>query len=366
MLAELGMSRTTLTVLYGAGTLGGAAVMPQLGRLLDRHGIRPVLTVLAVLFPLALLAMSRVTEALTLAMGFVAIRTLGQGALGLVGQNALAVWFRGRRGLAVGLSSAGAAALVAPWPAALEQLVSHIGWRGAWVVLAGASLALLLPLSRLLGTPQPDEVDPAIETSSAGAGWTLSQAYRSPAFWLLALAGLTTAGTITGMAFHQVSLLGERGLDPTRAAANFAPQFATMAVVSVVTGRLLDRVDLRYPVALSLTALCGACGLARVLSPGVLELAYAVAVGVATGTWRSIHGAAWPRWFGLAHVGEIQGAASRWFIVGAACGALPLAAVKDLSGSYAGALTVAMVPPLLLAACALVIRAPGVPPAQSR
>ena len=361
MLAELGISRTTLTLLYGAGTLGGAALMPHVGRQLDHRGIRPVLAVLAVLFPLALLGMSTVGSALTLGLGFFAIRTLGQGALGLVGQNALAVWFRGRRGLAVGLASAGAAVLVAPWPALLEQVVELVGWRAAWQGIAALTAAALIPLAALLASPRPGEQDPTPERGGAEVGWTLAQAYRSPHFWLLALCGLTTAGTITGMAFHQVSLLGERGLDPARAAANFAPQFATMAVVSVVTGRLLDRVQLRFPVAVSMTALSVSCALATILAPGVLELAYAVAIGVSTGTWRSIHGAAWPRWFGVAHVGSIQGAASRWFIVGAALGALPLAAVRDATGSYSMALAALALPPLVLAGAALVLGSPGRP-----
>jgi hypothetical protein len=54
--------------------------------------------------------------------------------------------------------------------------------------------------------------------------FTRAQAVRTPMFWAVAGAVATTGMIGTGLAFHQIDLLGEQGLTPVQAAANFLPR----------------------------------------------------------------------------------------------------------------------------------------------
>jgi hypothetical protein len=68
-------------------------------------------------------------------------------------------------------------------------------------------------------------------------------AVRTPYFWVL-VAGTATSGLLaTVVIFHQISLLGERGLSPAQAAATFLPMTATGIVATLVVGYLIDRFD---------------------------------------------------------------------------------------------------------------------------
>ena len=103
-IADLGLSRFLVSTLYAAGTVAGSLALSFIGRAIDRHGSRRMVLLIAVLFGLACLAMGLVGGAVTLALGFVAIRMLGQGGLALVSQNAINRWWVRRRGLALGIS----------------------------------------------------------------------------------------------------------------------------------------------------------------------------------------------------------------------------------------------------------------------
>ncbi|HSH28048.1 MAG TPA: MFS transporter [Wenzhouxiangella sp.] len=103
-IADFGLSRTTVSGLYGVGTFVAALSLTWVGRQIDRHGNRWAGTIIATLFALALLACSLITGPLPILISFIAIRGLGQGSLGLNSTTAIAQWFQARRGLVMGIS----------------------------------------------------------------------------------------------------------------------------------------------------------------------------------------------------------------------------------------------------------------------
>src|SRR5690625_3802880 len=98
IVADLNLSRSTVSLLYTFGTLTGALSLPFIGRFIDRHGPRVGVVVISTLFALACAFMGLVNGLLMLLIGFVLIRALGQGALSLVSVHAVNVWFVRRRG----------------------------------------------------------------------------------------------------------------------------------------------------------------------------------------------------------------------------------------------------------------------------
>jgi MFS family permease len=96
---DLGLSRTLVSGLYGIGTLAGSFALPLIGREIDRRGSRTTAVVIALLFGLACIFMGFIQNGLMLLAGFMAIRMLGQGGLGLVSQNVINQWWVARRGL---------------------------------------------------------------------------------------------------------------------------------------------------------------------------------------------------------------------------------------------------------------------------
>ena len=86
-ITDLGISRGMVSTLYTFGTLIGSFVLPLVGRQIDRRGPRLVMMLITLLFGLACIYMGFVSNVVTLGLGFVFIRMLGQGSLSMVSTN---------------------------------------------------------------------------------------------------------------------------------------------------------------------------------------------------------------------------------------------------------------------------------------
>jgi hypothetical protein len=194
------------------------------------------------------------------------------------------------------------------------------------------------------GTPSADAERAAAD--AAAAGWTRGEATRTLMFWVVA-AAVTTSGMIgTALGFHQISLLGERGLTVAQAAANFLPQTAAVIVGTLLMRVLVDRIAPRLLVAASMSSIAAAMVLAQVAAPGFLAIAFGIAVGLGGGAIRTLEAAAFPRSFGVAHVGAIRGLVMALSVGGTAVGPLLLAVGFERYGSYGPVLTMLLVVPL--------------------
>ena len=92
-------------------------------------------------------------------------------------------------------------------------------------------------------------------------------------FWTIA-AGLAVSGMVsTGLNFHQIALLGERGLSATEAAANFIPQTVAALIATLLIGASADVIAPKVVVALAMVLLSGAMAMSVTIAPGMGALA---------------------------------------------------------------------------------------------
>ncbi|MEX2290511.1 MAG: MFS transporter [Mycobacteriales bacterium] len=366
MLGDLGLSRTALSTAYLIGTLTGAAAMPAVGRALDRYGIRRTMAVIGALFGAFLIGLSTVSGIVGVTAGFVGIRMAGQGALGLAATTATALWFTRRRGVAVGIVSAVGAAGISLAPVVLERLVTAYGWRAVWagegvlVWLTVIPLALLVMRDRpeQLGQ-RPDGVPYDAHAATGVVGLTRAAAVRTGWFWLVTAAVSVSGMLATAVAFHQISLLGERGLSTTAAAANFLPQTAAALFATFTLGALVDRVSPSRALAGCMLLLAAGLAWGTVVTPGLSAIGFGLTIGAAGGSVRTLEAATVPRVFGTAHLGAIRGLITAFSIGSTAFGPVLFAVVQETAGSYRPVLAASAVLPLLVAVAALRVRSPA-------
>ncbi|GAB2929959.1 MFS transporter [Rhodococcus aerolatus] len=366
MIRDLGVSRSAVATAYLVGTLAGAAAMPFVGRALDRWGARRTMAVVGAGFGAVLLGLSAVTGVLGLTAGFVGIRMAGQGALGLVASTVAALWFTRRRGTAIGIVTATGSAGISLAPVVLERVVAGLGWRETWAVEGLLVWAVVLPVALLglrdrpadLGQHPDGVVATAADTARDAAGATRAQALRTPFFWVV-VSGVAVSGTLsTAVAFHQVALLGERGLSPTEAAANFLPQTVAGLAATLGVGVLVDRFSPRWLTSASMLTLAAGLLWGTVVSPGVSALGYGAAIGAAGGAIRSLEAASFPRVFGTAHIGSIRGVVTAVSVGSTAFGPVLFALVRERTGAFTEALLWTSPLPLAVALVAVAVRPP--------
>ena len=370
-ISDLGMSRSEVSTAYLIGTLIAALGLPLIGRRVDRVGVRRAMTVIGVAFGAALVGMAGVQGFVTLAIGFVAIRLLGQGSLMLVSTVAVTLWFEKRRGTVLGIFTTGTAIVMALVPVGLSLVIEGYGWRVAWLISAVMIWLVVVPIARFgmidrpsdIGQvpdgPNPKKMKPSKEQTRVSA--TRTEALRTKRFWSLLAASATVGMLVTALNFHQISLLGDAGLTATEAAVMFLPQVIGAAAAGLLFGYLSDRLTGRELIPMAMGLLIISLVLAASLTPGVAVVLYAVSLGAAGGAIRSVSATLLPRWFGVRHIGEIQGTASFIDVASTALGPVVFALARDATGGYSGAATWFIIMPLLAGIVATTIR-PVSPP----
>lgn len=368
-IADLGLTRSEVAAAYLAGTLIGSLALPKVGLWIDRTGVRNAMTAIGIAFGAALVLMSGVNSLVVLAVGFTFIRLLGQGSLTLVSTVAVTHWFDRRRGLALGIMTTLVGALMALVPVASNALIGAVGWRVTWLILAGIVWAVVVPIARLGMIDRPAVVGQLVDgprrlavreedVAPPPRSADRREALATPAFWVAVSVLSVQSMLVTGLNFHQISLLGEAGLTAGEAALMFLPQVLGATVAGLLFGVLSDRYR-GGPVLGATMGLLAVClWLASDLGSSATVVVYAVVLGAAGGSSRSAGAAILPRWFGPGHIGSIAGIATFAAVAASAAGPLALSVARDAAGDYGSAALMFVVVPLAVGLVSLLLRDP--------
>jgi hypothetical protein len=158
----------------------------------------------------------------------------------------------------------------------------------------------------------------------------------------------------TGLAFHQIDLLGEQGLSPVEAAANFLPRTVAALLVTLSVGALLDRVPARLVLVGSMMLLGTAMLAVPHVTPGLTAAGYGMAVGDAGAAARTLEATSFPALFGLVHLGAIRGVVAAIGVASTAFGPLVFSIGREVTGSYLPLLLWLLVAPMPAATVAIV------------
>lgn len=370
LIEHFGWSRSLVSSLYSGGTLCAGLLMTWMGRMVDRYGHRRMLPVVALLFALALVFMSFVFHPVMLFFGFMLIRLLGQGSMTLVSSTMVPQWFFTMRGRAMSLVALGGALSTALVPRFNTWLIAAYNWQIAWQLWAVVQALVMAPLAWLLVRDRPEQVGllPDNGESRPGAAlgslveeeesWTLAEALRTRTFWILV--GCTGIPSMinTGLIFHQVSILGERGLTPAISAMVFGVAVLVHLPSNFAAGYLMDRIAPRF-------ALAGLLAGHIVLTTWILytdTVAMAIGMGVLRGLLGGVEGimggVLWPTYFGRKYLGSIRGAAMTTMVIGSALGPLPFGIAFDYFGGYREIILLMLLAPIIGSLAALLARPP--------
>ena len=344
--SSLRLTQSELSGCYLLASLLAALPMPFIGWVIDRHGLRLTGMVVIVLLGGACCFMAFVDGMLLLTIGFLMLRSFGQGALSLVSGNTMAMWFSRRLGFVTGLVGAGTAAAVAILPNLYLRLIRNNGWRDAYVILAVLLWVGLLPLVCLLYRNHPEDVgqnpdgrDPRndVPTSQDKSelhidGLSLRQAWRTRSYWIALSLNLFWGMIGTGITFHLLTIFSEHGFGKDQATATFTTLAISMAVMQLIGGALADRLPLNVLLTIAAAVMgLGVFVLTNLHSIWLGHL-YALLFGSSQGLLVSVTNTLWPRYFGRLNLGQIR--SSVWTGVVASCALGPF--LLGLSFDYLG------------------------------
>ena len=239
MARDLGVAPATVFAAFSLALVVSAGFGPLSGRMIDRHGGRPVLMATNVAFAVALVAIGSVDSlwALFAAWALLGV-AMGSGLYEADFATLVRLYGHDSRNSITGITLIAGFASTVGWPlsAWMEQ---RYGWRGACFGWAGLHLLIGLPLNAWLPRP-PAQVPmpaaaPAIGTDTPSAGDGLPAQGTALATALLAFVFAATWFISTSMAAHLPRMLQAGG-------ATLAVAVGVGALVgpAQVAGRLLE------------------------------------------------------------------------------------------------------------------------------
>jgi len=257
---EFGWSHGTISFAVGLNVLLYGLTAPFASALMDRYGIRQVVTAALLLISAGsgLTVFMRAEWQLVLCWGLLV--GIGSGSMALAFAATVANrWFVARRGLVSGILTAGSATGQLVFLPLVALLVEGPGWRTASLVVCGSALAVV-PLVVWLLRDRPEDVGvrpygagadyvtPEVDTGSA-LRRTLSvlrDAARTRVFWLLAGSFAICGASSNGlMSTHFVPAAHDHGMAVPVAASLLALIGVLDLVGTVCSGWLTDRFDAR-------------------------------------------------------------------------------------------------------------------------
>ena len=217
---DLGASRVAITAAFSIGLGVAALAALPVGRWIDRHGGRALMTVGSCLATLLTLAWARVESlpalyAVWFLMGLAMAATLYEPAFAVV-----VSWFREGRDralLTVTLVAGFASTIFMPIEA---WLLTRVGWRSALTLLAVVLAVVTIPIHALVLRRGMTAATPAAGGTRAGVpGMTLREAARTLVFWVLAVAFFLGNFSTAAVSVHLIPYLVDHGYTATLAAA---------------------------------------------------------------------------------------------------------------------------------------------------
>jgi MFS family permease len=154
-------------------------------------------------------------------------------------------WFDRRRGLALGLATAGVGLGVALIPQLAAFLINRFGWREAYFGLAIAIVVLAwLPVAIFVREPPqplPSGSGAGTNANAEAPGVETAAALKTWNFWSLTLAFFLGVVAINGTIVHIVALLTDRGIPLQIATGALSVAGLAIIVGRIICGWCLDR-----------------------------------------------------------------------------------------------------------------------------
>jgi len=266
-------------------------------------------------------------------------------------------WFERKRGLALGIATAGVGLgmlLIVPFT---EKMISAYGWRTAYRMLAAMVLFIVAPLNLLLGRKSPEEVSQhldgdipgnlkmakqfswtmeIVDKKWAAIDWDLLKASRTLTFWYLIGAFGFISFAFQGVLLHAVAAMVDAQISRSTAAYFFGLAGIMGSVGKILFGFLSDKLGReRAKLIADVIAILGILALTFIsLAHSPMAFIFAIFFGIGYGAAAPLIPAITADIFIGRNYGLIFSIIAIGGGVGAAVGTYTIGLLRDINGDY--------------------------------
>ena len=344
LVEEKGWSKTAVAAAAALKSTEVAVLGPLLGWMVDRWGPQGIVRVGILLFGLGFILLGQIETLLHFYAAFVVLAFGASMFSNSIVGVAIIHWFEKRRARALSALQFGSA-IGGLFVFIVAASVQAFGWRATAVASGIIAILVGWPLARLVRWPrEPSETlgelvlapkDPRPDAKPAREGFTVVEALRTSAFWLIAAGHAFSLLVVSAVNVHAVTHIKE-GLGYSLSVATL---IFTMVTVGQFGGVLIgwaigDRFVKRKVAAVCmLMHAAGLLMLTYATGPVVLAIS-ALVHGVAWGLRGPFMQAIRADYFGRSSIGMIIGLSSAVVVFGNIAGPILAGAFADWTGDY--------------------------------
>jgi MFS family permease len=357
MAEEFGWTRAMTSGAYALRSVEGGIASPIVGWAVDKYGSRIMILIGGVIAGAAFVMMPAVNSLLGFYLIYGVVLSAGMSAmLYLPAWTVIAKWFNRRLSLAMAVLSVGAGIgglICAPLAAVL---ITHFGWRTAFVVMGVFIWCVVIPLAFVV-RERPEDMGLLPDGDSAGkpppaagslwahaggmapiAGgntdYTLKQALNSSAFWFLALAFFFQGMAHSTVTVHTVPALTDAGIPMEQAAFSIGLLTLVSIIGRLAFGILGDHIEKRYLFMVSYTMMGG--GMLVLMNADTMGMVwlFIFLFGIGFGGNIPLMPAIRADYFGRSALGKIQGVMNPVMMIAGAAGPIVAGHLFDTTGTY--------------------------------
>ncbi len=370
IISEFGWARAVVAGVFSLAAIPGAITGPIFGPLVDRFGPRRFMLIGLTVAGLGFVAMGFINSLLMLYLVWVLLIATGmQVGLYVPASAAVTNWFQKKRATALGIYTLGFGAGGAIMTPVLGWLIGNYGWRLSAYILGAAAFVICLPLALIVRhkpeqygylpdgettvTSQAEDATgkretpdasstPTGETRPAEVDFTVRQAIRTKAWWMIAFVNALDHMVVASFMVHLIPFITDTGIAP-QIAANIVGLMALMSLPArLLFGYLGDRVPKRFMLATTL-ALRGIAIVILMASKSMWQFyLFALVFGFGYGLAPLMH-AIRGEYFGRKKFATILGYSTPIAVLGSVSGPLFAGGVFDVTASYQLAFTLLVV-----------------------
>lgn len=343
---EFGWSRTEITGALSLSNLLIIFAAPLCGYAIDRYGARRTLLPSLAALMCIIASLSFIGQNLAVFyLIFFILPFVASGTLPSTYTRFIVSWFDKHRGITLGISLAGVGIGAVILPILTQYVVTHFGWRMAYLAIAAIILFGILPLCMAFMIDDPksvglqiDGLNPAQCDSNSPASltrnFTINEVLGARTFWVLLIA-FTLLGMFTvGIAVHMVPMLSDRGIPIATAARALSLIGIFLILGRIIAGLLLDRFPAPLIAFICLVISSAGVGAIAVGATDWVLYAAIAAIGFGIGAEFDFMSYFISRSFGMVSYGKVYGILYGGFQFGGALGPLLMAFIFEASGSY--------------------------------
>ncbi len=345
--------------IYGAATFASGLLILWSGGLVDRMPLSRISGIVVLGAVIAGLTMAATPHWIFLLLSFFLLRQFGQALMGHVANASMGRYYERFKGRATGLLGVAYSAgeLILPLfasyligqlalPPALAMFEIDIGWRGAFLVMSGLIALSVFPVLPFLLRDMParngalearladDARVLATQPGSRRRQWTRGEVLRDRRFWLIVPMLLAQSGIFTGLFFHIVSVLEEKGWNPELWPYYWSFYPIAAFALNPVAGWLVDKFTATRLFPFSLLPFGLGLLLLGALTPFAAMMLCLLLLAIAVAFYGTTFNTLWPELYGVQHLGKVRTLSTTAVVFVSASGPLVMGGLKDLGVSY--------------------------------